>query len=233
MGASPSYKICQAFSEAQAWIIEHRYGVKYYVFYLNDFFFIALNHPLCLAYHDSFLHLCDYLNIQVRIRRLFGLFQVQTFLGTELFTLDMEACLPVKKIQKYSDLVQSYLHKQTITLRDLQSVIGCLHFATTVIMVGRPFIRCLINLTTVHINPYHYITLTKGAKVDLEMWHTFLSHYNEHNFLKERIITQSPSMNLTSDASKKGFGLTFGSQWCQCSYPSPWGPPQYCYSRTQ
>ncbi len=91
-----------------------------------------------------------------------------------------------------------------ITLRNLQLIIGKLQYSTSVIQAGKDFWRRLINLTTGIKVPYHYIRLTKGAKLDLVEWKTFLKDFNGLSFLYEPSFVSLHTIKMYSDASKKG-----------------------------
>ena len=69
------------------------------------------------------------------------------FLGIDLDTVNMIACLPDDQLKNVSDLLSQLLHRDKVQLKELQSLIGVLDFACTVIVPGRAFLRRLIDLT--------------------------------------------------------------------------------------
>ncbi len=140
-------------------------------------------------------------------------------LGAEFDTIIMQLSLALDKIQRYNSHVEEVLSHYRITLRDLQSIIGKLQYSTLVIHAGKAFLLRLINLTTGVKVPYHYIRLTKGAKLDLVVWKTVLKDFNGLSFLYEPSFAASHTMKMYSDASKKGFGGCYGSKWVQGSWP--------------
>ena len=83
----------------------------------------------------------------------------------------MEARLPEDKLAKgRRRLLEEFLTRQKkVTLRDLQSLIGVLNLACTVIVPGRAFLRRLIDMTMGVQKPYHHIRLTRQAKYDLKL----------------------------------------------------------------
>ncbi len=96
-------------------------------------------------------------------------------------------------------------------MKDLQSVIGKLQFSTTVVRSGKAFLRRLIDLTCHVTKPDYKIRITRSVREDLEVWLTFLKNYNGRTILYEVAIVESNSINLYSDASKKGFGGVDGA----------------------
>ena len=87
------------------------------------------------------------------------------FLGITLDTVRMEARLPDDKITKCRDLLHEFNKKTKLILKELQSLLGILNFACSVIVHGRPFLRRTIDLTIGVARPHHHIRLTtKEAK---------------------------------------------------------------------
>ena len=89
--------------------------------------------------------------------------RVITFLGITLDTVLMEARLPEDKLEKAKALLEDFQRQQKVTLRVLQSFIGILNFACTVIVPGRAFLRRIIDMTVGVQKPHHHIRLTRQA----------------------------------------------------------------------
>lgn len=53
-------------------------------------------------------------------------------------------------------------------------------------------------------------------------WLEFLNSYNGVTFFRHARIVPSSEINMISDASKEGFGATYGSQWTQAKWPKNW-----------
>lgn len=60
----------------------------------------------------------------------------------------------------------------------MQSLIGVLNFACSVIQPGRAFLRRLINLTMHVSSSQTHIFLTDETKKDMKMWQKFLISFN-------------------------------------------------------
>ena len=73
--------------------------------------------------------------------------QVLIFAGIELDFSRMEARLPRDKIEKCLTAIRHLFSRKKVKLKGLQSLIGLLNFACSVIIPGRVFLRRLINLT--------------------------------------------------------------------------------------
>ncbi len=73
--------------------------------------------------------------------------QIIVFLGILLDSVRMLAKLPEDELQNYSGQVEETLDKSKLSPWELQSVIGHLQFATTVVKVGKAFLRHLYYFT--------------------------------------------------------------------------------------
>lgn len=55
------------------------------------------------------------------------------FAGIELDTIKLEARLPRDKLQKCVEFIREFLRRKKVTLRKIQSLVGLLNFACSVI----------------------------------------------------------------------------------------------------
>lgn len=94
-----------------------------------------------------------------------GPYTTLQFAGITLDSVNMEALLPVDKLQKCRNLLSEYLRKRSVTLRDLQFLISLLNFACSVIVPGRAFLRRVTDLTTGIKRPTQHIRITKDTKM--------------------------------------------------------------------
>ena len=119
--------------------------------------------------------------------------------------------LPMEKVEKCRSLSRTYLNAEKITLK---SLIGTLNFAYKAVRPGRAFLRRLIDLTHSLLRPFHHVRFTKGAKLDMNVWLSFLEDYNGTSLMLYENWLSSNKINLFSDASgKQGFAAIYGTQW--------------------
>jgi hypothetical protein len=76
------------------------------------------------------------------------------FLGLELDSIAMEACLPSDKLAYLSELLDTQALKTKCTWHELQELTGFLQFALQVIPKSRTFIRCLFNFSSTFTSPF-------------------------------------------------------------------------------
>jgi hypothetical protein len=86
--------------------------------------------------------------------------------------------LPRDKLQKCVEFISEFLRRKKVTLRKIQSLVGLLNFACSVVTPGRAFLRRLIDLTHSVRFSHHLIKLNSEAKEDLNVWLSFLSTFN-------------------------------------------------------
>lgn len=90
--------------------------------------------------------------------------EVLILLGIEFDTINMVMRLPRKKLAELKDRIEFCINRSTISLRELQSLIGVLNFACQVIITGRAFCRRLIDATCNVHKPHQKIRVSKGMK---------------------------------------------------------------------
>ena len=135
----------------------------------------------------------------------------------------MEARLPDDKLLKDRTLFLEFTHKQKVTLRELQYLIGVVNFACSVVVPGRAFLRRLIDLTMGCSKPHHHIRLTRQAKLDLGVWLDFLTHFNGRSFfLDEHFLTGDYLCLYTDAAGGIGYGAICGPEWFYGVWPVEW-----------
>ena len=215
MGCSSSCKTFEAFSTAIEWIARHKFDVDELLHLLDDFLFVSATYIQCQSSLNRFLCLCHELGIPIAPDKTVGPSTTLTFAGIELDSIKYEARLPPEKIAKCVETIQAFLKRKKVLLQELQSLIGLLNFATTVITPGTAFLRRFYDLTHGVNNPHHLIRLGLEAKADLRVWLTFLSAFNGVYFFRNEVWENSIKLKLFTDAAGSlGFGAIFGTAWC-------------------
>lgn len=223
MGCSSSCKIFETFSTAVEWVARHKCGIPYILHLLDDFLIVAPTESLCRKQLDIFISICGYLGIPIALDKTFGPLQVLSFAGIELDSNLMEARLPADKVSKCLEFLSNFQRRKKVSLKEIQSLIGLLNFACSVIVPGRAFLRRLIDLT-IGIRAQHYsIRLTSSVKEDLKVWSTFFTEFNNKSFFLDEKWSTSHKLSLYTDAAGAlGFGAIFDNSWCYGTWPIEW-----------
>ena len=223
MGLASSCKTFETLSTAVQWIAQTKLGIRYMLHLLDDFLIISGSHEQCSRELSLFLELCSYLGIPMAPEKTVGPSTVLSFAGIELDTVRSEARLPHDKVMRCTSMLSDYLKRKKVTLRELQSLIGLLNFACSVVLPGRAFLRRLIDLTIGISRPQNLIKLTQSVKSDMRTWLAFLSNFNGSSFFLTRNWITSPSLQLYTDASGSfGYGAVFQDQWFYGPWPESW-----------
>lgn len=147
------------------------------------------------------------------------------FLGITVDTQKLTLEVTPERVEEISLLVESWLRKKKASLRDLQSLLGKLHFVATCVRPGRIFVSRLLNwlrqaFPSNHVGSGHRIFRSIPAEVhkDLEWWYKFLRQYNGVSimFLENWSI---PDEFLSCDSCLDGFGAICGKQFFHSKFP--------------
>ncbi len=223
MGHSEACRIFETISDALLYILNNTFKITSVVKIIDDFLFIGSCRRECEHNLNIFLNLCEYLGVPIAYNKTtMDPTTTIEFLGIELDTQAMVARLPVTKLNKYSTQIRDVLEKRSVRVSDLRTLIGRLQFSTSVVTVGRPFLRRLIDLSTLSDKPYWHLKISNNVAQDLKTWLSFLEQYNGVTIIRQREITQSNAINLHSDASKLGYAATYKSHWLQGMWSDKW-----------
>ena len=220
-GCGSSCRIFEEFATALEAIFKFYHPEANVCHLLDDFFFAAASYDECKRDLANFKALCDDIGVPLHPDKTTDPAMDTEFLGIELDTAEWIARLPMDKVEPYAECVETTLQHKRVTRKHLESLLGKLSFAATVVP-ARPFLRRLFNLLDVVQKPYHYIRLTKAARSDLLTWLEFLQQHNGMTYFRCLKMVSSSAINLGADASKAGLGACYGSQWIQAQYPPHW-----------
>lgn len=215
MGASSSCQIFEFLSCGLQWAMCEKFAAAGMSHMLDDFFFIGpKDSSKCQSDLDTFLMICEKSGIPIKSEKTVLPTTVLTIYGIEIDSMALVCRLPDLKLDKMRECLRLAKRKRTMTLKDLQSLIGLLNFACLVVVPGRTFLRRLIDLTCGISQPHHHIHLNCDARADLDMWSHFLENYNGKSVLLPEIWSSSDKELLFTDASGSlGFAAVLGSKW--------------------
>ena len=119
--------------------------------------------------------------------------------------------LPDSKLCELRELLSVSMAKQSITKRELQTLVGKLNFAARVVFGGRTFLRRMIDTVNSLRRPHHHIRPTAALKADLAWWAEFLSVFNGTCFFVESEPIDSDE--FSTDACPLGAGGFLHGDW--------------------
>lgn len=223
MGCRTSCKIFETLSTCLEWIALHKLHVAGMVHVLDDFLVLGPSRQHTIAHLSAFIDLCHDIGIPLSADKTVFPVQIIEFLGITLDSILMEARLPLDKILKCCATLDSMLSKATCSVKEMQSLIGLLNFACSIIQPGRAFLRRMICLTCGISKDQKFLNISHEAKLDMKLWLTFLQRYNGKSMFINDVFVSNKTLDLYTDAAQsKGFGAYYGCRWFNGSFPDDW-----------
>lgn len=219
-GCRSSPKIFDQFSQAICWIAENNYGIECILHLLDDF--LTIDRPDFPADRTMAVltMLFNKLNVPLAKNKTMGPDTVMEYLGIILDSHQMQARLPMDKILRIWEMLESFSNKKSCTKRELLQLLGHLNFASRVIIPGRSFVSYLLSLASSVRELHHHVHLNAECREDILMWKLFLEQWNGVSFFYDIERTPADSMQLYTDASSTvGFGGFFQGQWFCDKWP--------------
>ena len=180
------------------------------VIYLDDLLIIASSKETLNRHKQLTIALLESLGFLINYEKsmLIPTQKIQ-FLGLLIDSVNMKFILPEAKTRSIQKECQQLLNTEFPTIRHLSRVLGLLTFCRPAIWSAPLHYRQLQELQIRSLKQWsNYdkrVPLTQPAKKDLLWWITNLP------LLKgSRIIPPTADLTITSDASKSGWGATFG-----------------------
>ena len=154
-------------ADALEWVIRN-HGVARIMHYLDDY--LTLGPPGledCSQNLATITNCCHQLGVPIKQEKVEGPTTCLEFLGIILDTAKMELRLSDERINNLEALLVHWNQRKRCRKRELLSLIGKLAHASTVVRVGRIFLRRLINLSTQAARLHHWLHLSMEARADI------------------------------------------------------------------
>ncbi|XP_067435007.1 uncharacterized protein [Thunnus thynnus] len=219
-GCKSSPKIFDSLSEALCWILSNNYKLPYVIHLLDDFLTVTpLSSPPSYGLTTMISAFTD-LGVPLSPEKTEGPSTSLEFLSITLNSITLQASLPTEKLHRISLLIQNFLMANTCTKRQLLSLLGHSNYATRIIPQGRSFLSHLLSIATAVPSIHDHVTLDSACKMELKMWHQFLSSWNGISFFYDVHITDTNDIQLYTDAAPSvGFGGYYGGRWFSAEWP--------------
>ena len=222
-GCSSSCQIFEDFGTAVHWILQHHFKVPFVSHIIDDYmFFGPKNSEICKLSLRKFMLLADDLGIPVKHQKTVHPCTKLELHGILVDTVQWSVSLPPDKTLETRAKLRVLISKSKATLREVQSAIGSLSFATKVIRPGRAFLRRLINLTVGTKYPHHHIRINGEAKADLRAWLYFLDQFNGSTIVPDPHWLSPAQVRLQTAASDQGYAAVLGPRWFRGRWPTQW-----------
>ena len=218
-GLRSAPKLFTAVADCLLWIMQAN-GIQLALHYLDDFLFIGKpDSPQCANSLRTAIDICTHLGVPIATNKIEGPSTSLSFLVIVIDTESFQLKLPSEKLQRLKVDIAKWQGRRRCTRRELQSLLGSLNHAASVIGPGRTFMRGLIESLSKAAAPHHHIRLSAVAKADLQWWSIFMEQWNGISYLPP----PTPSIHIYSDASGSwGCGAIWSQAWLQIQWPPEW-----------
>ncbi len=219
-GSRSSPKIFDCLSRAICWILQNNYDIKHVLHLLDDFLAVSSPEENARQTMDVMLAVFDRLGVPLSPSKTIGPVTVIEYLGIILDSINMEARLPTQKLERITNILQTFSTKKSCTKRELLSLLGHLHFACRVIYPGRAFVSYLITLSASVKKMHHYVAITAACRSDMAMWLKFLRQWNGISMFMNDELTMAEDIQFFTDATPKAYAGYYCGKWFQGEFPS-------------
>lgn len=188
------------------------------VAYMDDFLVMSDSFDDCCTMLSVLLTLVRKLGFAVNYNKVVDPTQCLTFLGVEVNSVTGTLSLPLEKLSDLRCTLNDFVGRNRVSKRQLQSILGSLNWAGSVVQGGRVFTRRLIDLCNTLKKPGDRVKLSMEAKADIAWWRNFIEVFNG----KAVFIDPSPITSVYSDACTAAAGAVFGTDWYYCNFDIDW-----------
>ena len=115
----------------------------------------------------TLINLLRQLGFAINWSKVEGPSQQLVFLGVVVDSASMTLALPTLKLKDFSDLLTMFLKKKRVSVRQLETLVGKLSWASQVICGGRTFLRRVLDLKNSVKERHHKVLLIKAFFADL------------------------------------------------------------------
>lgn len=193
-----------------------RAGFPGVVVYLDDFLIIEPSFDRCLQAQNTLIATLRSLGFSIAWNKVEGPSKSLVFLGVNIDTCRGYLELPPDKLLEFHHLIKDTLELRRLSLRQLQTLAGKLNWAAGVVRGGRTYLRRVLDVMRPLRASHHKALITEAMKEDLKWWDAFLRVFNGRRW----VHPTSQWINVYVDASLKGGGMAWGSDWAYVNWHS-------------
>ncbi len=138
----------------------------------------------------------------------------------ELDSEKMELRLPQEKLEKVKEELSFWALKKSRTKRKLLSLIGLLQYCCQAVVLGRPFLRRLIDRASSVAELHHFVRLSVWERDDILWWNFLFQEWNGRSMFLLPKWEAAPNIMITSDAAGSiGFAAIHENEWFAEKWP--------------
>lgn len=207
MGSTSSAQICQKITDMVSFVFKERYDDELKNF-LDDFFSANVEDGARASF-ESLKELLDTMGIEESPEKACPPATQMVVLGILFDTVTMKISLSEEKLIELTRELEQWRQKTTCSMRQMQSLVGKLNFASSVVRSGRIYMARLINL--LRNKKSHWagqLALSPENLNDIQWWIEHVQLYN--GVAMESLMVnkkwEAPANTWSSDSSGTGLG---------------------------
>jgi hypothetical protein len=194
----------------------HNSGIKIVRHYIDDYITISVaSQPLAQLDYDKVIKMFKKLKINLSVEKLQKPATRIEFLGLIIDSNLMQVELPSDKLIRYRAILLKWRTKIFCTIKELQSLVGKLVFASYAIQHGRSFYRRLLDLLKKSNESDTFsIRIDEHARMDIKWWENFLVAWNGINIIPPSLnnYLKADQHLLFTDACQTGMGAYYNNK---------------------
>ena len=214
MGSMSSARCCQRVTNAVVYIFTN-WGY-FAINYLDDLGGVQEEETADMAF-DTLRRLLVQFGLTEAISKSCAPNYVMVFLGVEVNSVLLTLRIPEDKMQEILTILENWSNKQICSLKELQSLVGLLNFASRCIKSGRIYLARILNFlhdmppTGRHIVP-------RETQLDIKWWKEFFPLYNGVTMMLNNDWSR-PDEVLASDSCLTGGGAYIQQEFLHFEFP--------------
>ncbi|CAG2246311.1 unnamed protein product [Mytilus edulis] len=202
MGLRSSAHICQRVTSSVVYMMKQSGYLL--LNYLDDFAGAEKSEDANVVF-DLLGRLLDSCGLEESVEKASSPSTVMTFLGVKFDTSELTISVTTERVEEILLLVKTWLNLLVATVKQLQSLLGKLHFVSNCVRPGRLFVsRLLTWLRSLPDDKCDHI-IPLYIRKDLFWWYHFLKSYNGVSMMALEDWSQ-PDEILETDATLSGCG---------------------------
>jgi hypothetical protein len=218
-GLRSSCHLWERYATAVQWIITNILHIDNITHYVDDFFLAALRDHQCGDDLRRTKSIWSELGVPDEAKKTEGPSTRLVFLGILIDSEAMSISLHQTRLAAIRTTLRSWQQRTTCSLRQLQSIIGVLSFASMVVRHGRTFLQHMRDAATTYndVDDPHDTTvvpLSADFQEDITWWYQFMAQWNGVSLLWDtEWMDTSDILQPHTDACVEGYAAVCGKEW--------------------
>jgi hypothetical protein len=232
-GLRSACHLWERYATAMEWVIRTQFEVRHITHYVDDTFLANSTETLCARDLARTKAGMAALGAPDAVDKTEGPATALTYLGIRIDSAEMSISLDAAKLAAILEQLDRWCTRTTCSIRQLQSLIGSLQWASYVVRHGRTFVQHLRNLLVEQQgrsrpSDESAVFLTEEARDDLRWWQQYVTQWNGVSLLWEQEwMDRASILQPHTDACVEGYAAVCGTQW----FHGRWTPEQELAAR--